>query len=430
MRFPFFSRVAYHWLLFLTLMGVIPVGTGIATTAPVSPTSSLPYTLLGNVTYRMEIIQNLSIYSPGIYNVEIYAPHMLNWSISVPDGDSNLQTSILIGSATSSPPDFANISQIDKYNNSFDYFRKSLSYGDSFTLSMNYTIITRQVRWDNLGTPSMTDYDTGTSFYKLYTQNQPSFINITDPAIISTAATICGTETNPVEIARKIYNWVSTSITYESQTDAGTDGTGEKGASWALTYRKGDCSEYSDLMVALLRAQGVPARKVVGLALLDPLGGQLSSYAEGATWTYNQANILDNSTGHAWVEYFVPGAGWVACDPTWGHNGQNYFNYIDHLHVSSCRGEYFGDEVVPTLISKIGYETGEYPFLPTVLAPTGAPLNSSRIIRFTVIESNIWVDYSLIFIVIAIAIIIGVIGIIYWALRKRTQKIPLDDSHY
>jgi hypothetical protein len=68
-------------------------------------------------------------------------------------------------------------------------------------------------------------------------------------------------------------------------------------ASTVLTRGSGDCSEFSLLFVALARAAGIPARRVVGLA----------------------ATEVDNAPAfgfHAWAEVALDGH-WVQVDPTW-----------------------------------------------------------------------------------------------------------------
>ena len=68
------------------------------------------------------------------------------------------------------------------------------------------------------------------------------------------------------------------------------------GAKKALKNGTGVCSDYSDLFVAISRAKGIPARYVSGYTI--------------------QNGISDS--GHAWVEVYLPGAGWRGYDPTLG----------------------------------------------------------------------------------------------------------------
>jgi len=63
-----------------------------------------------------------------------------------------------------------------------------------------------------------------------------------------------------------------------------------------LSDGRGDCLEYATLLVALLRARGIPSRVASGVA-----------YAESAPPTFGY---------HAWVEAWVDGY-WFAVDPTW-----------------------------------------------------------------------------------------------------------------
>jgi transglutaminase-like putative cysteine protease len=64
----------------------------------------------------------------------------------------------------------------------------------------------------------------------------------------------------------------------------------------------GYCQYYATSMVAMLRTQGIPARYVVG-------------YAPGERVGENQY-LVTSDRGHAWVEAFFPGTGWVRFDPT------------------------------------------------------------------------------------------------------------------
>ena len=63
-----------------------------------------------------------------------------------------------------------------------------------------------------------------------------------------------------------------------------------------IAERSGDCTEFADLLTAMARSAGLPARTVMGLA-----------YSESA-----QAALAF----HAWNEVSVNGA-WLAVDPTW-----------------------------------------------------------------------------------------------------------------
>jgi len=106
-------------------------------------------------------------------------------------------------------------------------------------------------------------------------------------------------------------------------------------ASEVLSQRIGDCTEHTWLAVALLRAAGVPARPVYGIAYAN-------DYEE--TFAY-----------HAWIEAVIDGA-WVSMDPTWGqersdathlkfgHDAASVAAFLEALTIRTIRT---GSEVQP-----------------------------------------------------------------------------------
>ncbi|HMF33862.1 MAG TPA: transglutaminase-like domain-containing protein [Candidatus Lokiarchaeia archaeon] len=403
-----------------------------AVAASSSTASDPAYTILGNVTYQITVTLDIANADPlNPLNVSVYAPRIKNWSADVPAGTPSIQASTL-ENATPYGCDIAIFNQNDSYDNRIDYYSKLLArnFGTTvaahtFELSTNYTTTINQLQWNNLGTHTMDEYDTNSAFYKLYTEDQPTFITVSDPAIQAKAKEIAGADTDPAKKALDIYNWVKNNLQYVLQPQISSSDTGEKGASWALTNLEGDCSEFSDLTVAMLRAQGVPARKITGIALTDANGRPFSSYQKGATWDYIQSTAVGNGnfTGHAWVEYYVPGAGWVSLDPTWGNAGQDYYNKMDYLHLGTCRGEYFGSEVQPP----ISPEIGEFPALPMVEFQYTGTLDYtySLDVQVAVLESHISADTSSLSFIVIVIVLICVIALACWltiSIRRGKQK--------
>lgn len=85
------------------------------------------------------------------------------------------------------------------------------------------------------------------------------FIEIEDPAIASLAAELH--RPDPWQTARAIFEWVSSNLTYAGYLPD------DYGALYALTRRRGDCTEYAYLAVALARACRIPARMVGGYVM-------------------------------------------------------------------------------------------------------------------------------------------------------------------
>lgn len=125
------------------------------------------------------------------------------------------------------------------------------------------------------------------------------------------------------ENARRIYDFVTEKLSYDYQKLE----SGELvrlGALAALAQSdKAVCMEYTDLLIALARAGGIPAREVNGYAYTaDDTNRPLSLKVEG--------DVL-----HAWPQLYLPKTGWTMIDPTWGStSGSDYFAAFDVSHLT------------------------------------------------------------------------------------------------
>lgn len=108
-------------------------------------------------------------------------------------------------------------------------------------------------------------------------------IESNDASIIKTAQTLRGK--TQLETVENTFNFVSKNLKYNVSTKL-------MGAKDVLKIKQGKCMDYSNLMIALLRANNIPSRYVVGYMIKD--GGGY----------------------HAWVEVYYEKYGWVAYDPT------------------------------------------------------------------------------------------------------------------
>jgi transglutaminase-like putative cysteine protease len=102
--------------------------------------------------------------------------------------------------------------------------------------------------------------------------------------------------TDTLSLLKDVSNGVSAQIAYQSRETEGTQGPLE-----TLDRGWGSCRDFAVLFAEAARTLGFGARIVSGY-LFDPLGDRIGSSGSGST--------------HAWVEVFVPGAGWIAFDPT------------------------------------------------------------------------------------------------------------------
>lgn len=134
------------------------------------------------------------------------------------------------------------------------------------------------------------------------------------PEIQLTAAAIIEGANTPEEKARAIHNWVAQNVNYDVDGYfAFVDGEKEKSylnqpldAVSVFHSKKSVCTGYARLTAALLRAVGIPAKVVSGVANYAPI-----------EWTKDNSDP-NSPYVHAWVEYDLTGNGnWQSMDTTW-----------------------------------------------------------------------------------------------------------------
>ncbi len=147
---------------------------------------------------------------------------------------------------------------------------------------------------------------------KIYTAGEPAYWQTLDPSIVAVAQKEIDSSGKIMNQVRKTMAFVSRSLSYADIKEASS--LVRLGAKESLVQKVGVCMEYSDLLLTLLRSQGIPTRAVFG----DGVGTRVDRTLEGI--------------GHQWVSVWLPGVGWTPIDPTWSDNNREYVGHdVNHF---------------------------------------------------------------------------------------------------
>ncbi len=117
-------------------------------------------------------------------------------------------------------------------------------------------------------------------------------------------------------------------LIYQARDQFGTQSPAE-----TLTSGSGTCRDYAQLMIEAVRTLGLAARFVTGY--LYDVGADASS-----------GGLVGGAATHAWVQVYLPGAGWTEFDPTNGIvGGENLIRVAvtrDPLQAVPLQGSFEG----------------------------------------------------------------------------------------
>lgn len=109
---------------------------------------------------------------------------------------------------------------------------------------------------------------------------------------------VAGDQDRTTDVLKRMLDTICDEFIYQAREAEGTQSPGE-----TLRLRSGTCRDYAWLMIETLRRLGFACRFVSGYlydAALD--GGEVGMTGSGTT--------------HAWLQVYLPGAGWLSYDPT------------------------------------------------------------------------------------------------------------------
>lgn len=143
-----------------------------------------------------------------------------------------------------------------------------------------------------------------------------------------------GESNNTRETLKRMSAWIHQSLQYQSRDEEGTQTPLQ-----TLALGGGSCRDYALLMMEAVRRLGVATRFVSGY-LYDP---QLDAGAQQPG-----ESIVGAGATHAWLQAYLPGAGWVAFDPTNNLMGSGHLLRVgvarDPAYASPISGSWFGEK--------------------------------------------------------------------------------------
>jgi len=117
-------------------------------------------------------------------------------------------------------------------------------------------------------------------------------------------------KTQPLEKARAIYDYVFTTMRYDK---TGT-GWGHGDVLYACDAKKGNCTDFHSLFIAMARSQSIPARFEIGFPLPpDKHSAEIAGY-------------------HCWSDFWIDGKDWIPVDisEAWKHQEKRDYFFGSH----------------------------------------------------------------------------------------------------
>jgi transglutaminase-like putative cysteine protease len=133
---------------------------------------------------------------------------------------------------------------------------------------------------------------------------------INDQYIKQEATTLMDEKGTLLGIIKANYRYINEKLEYD--LSKATSENARIGAKEALLGGPSVCMEYADVMISLLRAQGIPSRAAIGYA-------NLKEFAP------------DNQVRHQWVQIWVPDYGWLSVDPTFESENIKIGQMVDRI---------------------------------------------------------------------------------------------------
>jgi transglutaminase-like putative cysteine protease len=178
----------------------------------------------------------------------------------------------------------------ENYTHQTVYMEKSAEAGKAtvFNLAFEYTAM---AEYHDLEKAAVLPYQKDTEMYQRYTREEKEHIIFTE-RIKEISQKVVGDVTDPLEIAKKVFQWIDANYPWASAREYSTIPNIPE---YVLENNKGDCGQVTLLFITLMRYNGIPARWQSG-------------------WMMHPGDV----NLHDWSEIYFEGLGWVPVDMSFG----------------------------------------------------------------------------------------------------------------
>lgn len=253
----------------------------------------------------------------------------------------------------------------DSWNNKVGFVEAQSPAQPSIVIEETFEATRTEIR--NAINPASTRPLTDAEKASLARYLQPTTYVVVNDDIKKLAASIVGSETNPVRSARKLYDWTYQNINYWVKDPDKLKASPVGDAVYCLTTKTGNCTDFHSLFSSLAIASGIPNRMVYG-SLFKP--------------TLNGFEI--DASYHCWIEFYAPTLGWIPLDASlaniyWGDTPLTDKNstLIERTTATGYRGPdnkmieyYFGNVDERRVVWSIGRDLVMQP------SANGGPVNA------------------------------------------------------
>lgn len=240
------------------------------------------------------------------------------YELSLPREFSETSQSVLIESMSPSPSKIS----MDIEGNILGVFEVPANT-DSEIKVTGYISVSREALEQN---EIFEDINLNTYFNEIQKDNSlekyllpTTYWEVDDEYIQSEASNILKDKYTIMDLLEADYGYINDKLEYDqSKADSSNVRIGAKAA---LQGGASVCMEYSDAMITILRAQGIPSRAAVGYAELG--------------YESDSGSILR----HQWVQVWIPDYGWLTIDPTYEGSDKIIGPYIDRILWETFSGD-------------------------------------------------------------------------------------------